>query len=87
MKELLLLLLERNYGIPTLSSNVNKLLTYDESQLEQMLFQGVRISDEINLSFTPGNGFKCWNEGQSLVGTLPITGVIERKLNRGLIKS
>jgi len=87
MKEELKCLLERDYNIPTLRPTILKLLKLDEDQLNSLLMNSVKISEELALQYIPGSGFRCWNVNTSIVGVLPIAGLIERKLNKELLKN
>jgi len=87
MKEKLQILLERDYGVTTLSITLNKLFELSDDQLEMLLVQGMKISNELILQYTAGIGFRCWNNNQNQVGHLPVAGVIERKLNSELLKN
>ena len=84
IKENITLLLERNYGVPTLRPTIEKLLEFNNDQLTNLLVHGVKISSELSLQFIPGVGFRCWNDNTMLVGSLPVAGIIERKLNSDL---
>lgn len=81
MKDKLKVLLERNYGLMSLPTKIQNLLQLDEGQLLNSLYIGVKISNELNLQYLPGVGFRCWNTNQNAVGVLPVAGLIERKLN------
>ena len=85
MKEQLEVLLQRDYGIPTLNRTIISLLEYSDDQLTNLLVNTLKISDELALQYLPGVGFRCWNINQSQVGVLPIAGLIERKLNQELL--
>jgi hypothetical protein len=87
IKEQIATLLERDYLIPDLKKNINKLLEYSDEQLYSLLENGLTISDNLILQYYPNIGFRCWNNNTEIVGTLPITGVIERKLNYELLKN
>ena len=86
MKDKLKVLLERNYGIPTLKRTVENLMVFDDDQLTNLLIQGLNISEELVLQYIPGSGFRCWNDNSQIVGVLPVSGLIERKLNQELMK-
>ena len=86
MKEKIKILLERNYGIPSLKKTIENLLVFDDDQLTNLLKQGLYISEELKLQYIPGAGFRCWNDNVSIVGVLPIAGLIERKLNNELMR-
>lgn len=84
MKNILKILLERDYGISSLNININKLLEFSDEQLLVLLNNGVNISEDLVLNYAPGIGFRCWNNNVYIKGKLPIAGVIERKLNSNL---
>ena len=86
MKEKIKVLLERNYGVPTLKKTIENLLVFDDDQLTNLLIQGLNISTELKLQYIPSAGFRCWNENVSIVGVMPVAGLIERKLNSELLK-
>jgi len=84
MKEKIAVLLERNYGLLTLNPTIEKLLEFNDDQLTNLLVHGVKISSELSLQYIPGVGFRCWNDNSMMVGSLPVAGIIERKLNSDL---
>jgi len=86
IKEQLSTLLERDYLLTDLRLNINKLLEFPEEQIYSLLENGVKISRNIILTYFKGVGFRCWNDNSTIIGHLPITGVIERKLNTELTK-
>ena len=86
MKDKIKVLLERNYGVPSLKKTIEKLLVFDDDQLRNLLIHGLNISEELKLQYIPGSGFRCWNDNVQIVGVMPVAGLIERKLNNELMK-
>jgi len=56
MKNILKILLERDYGISSLNININKLLEFSDEQLLVLLNNGVNISEDLVLNYAPGIG-------------------------------
>jgi hypothetical protein len=86
IKEYLELLLERDYHEPSMTKTVKMLLeTYDDNQLGYMLHNGLKISNDINLYYFEGQGFRCNNDNSHIIGNKPVCQVIQKTLNNKLL--
>jgi len=87
IKETLIKLIENNYST-VINRNAQYLIeNFDESQLEVMLTHGFDIEKNIKLYYYVGSGYRCINERAALYGNNPMCIIIERALNKELLKS
>jgi hypothetical protein len=82
MKEYLKLLLKRDYKEPNMKIIIESLLTqFNNEQINYMLSNGLKISNNIILYYYNGQGFRCINENEYIMGKNPVCSIIEKTLN------
>lgn len=88
IKECLNALLERDFKEPTLPPMIKNIMeNFDNDQIFYMLQNGMKISKDLTLFYYQGQGFRCMNDNAQIIGNKPICGVIERSLNKKILKS
>ena len=88
IKEILNILVEKNYNILGLKNRMTEVLNYyTEEQLFYMLKDGLNINgNEFELYYVEGIGFRCHNTDKHINGNKPVCNIIEKNLNERIIK-
>lgn len=88
MRQYLKILLERDYNEPSMIKKIKEILeNFDNQQIDYMLLNGMKISNDLILYYFIGQGFRCTNENKHIIGNKPICQIIEKVLNNELLKS
>jgi len=57
----------------------------EEEDLQNVILnRGIYLSESIVLHYVPGNGFRCFNTDEPLIGKNPFCNLIEKRMNKKL---